>query len=440
MAKKQNPATGDPELLGRLLCCASAGGALPPSLALLKSPSLRPAVRILLELQRLEGQQVIDSLIDCALEQMETGQLDWSSITDRLPSSTPRAEAAARVAARPAAEAAVRLMTLGNNLAEEVTVQQGDGLKMDGLRTSGVSMKGCLQRCAEDGWGQWASYFVAEGPEDLIGQRLVACKRVGGERIVGEKGKASFKAGDLLYFAMPDRAALLEMATYDQLPEFSAQLALMFREGLDERGVVAPPEMLEAAKFLNSIQDLNEAEEAERRLYRFEKSPLARRAFEDLQLDELWAEFWPALTPRLPEIYKALRKAMLRARPLQKMEPRRVSVVRINVLGVAWLQLAPFTRRRKRLAPSALAAAEAAAVVTLAEAAVFVKAKEAERVAAAEAEAIANLAEAARSRDHPRPPKEPPPLPRPPKTPPPKRKSANESAQTKKSRLDWKGQ
>ena len=38
---------------------------------------------------------------------------DWSSITDRLPSSTPRAEAAARVAARPAAEAAVRLMTLG---------------------------------------------------------------------------------------------------------------------------------------------------------------------------------------------------------------------------------------------------------------------------------------------------------------------------------------
>ena len=26
------------------------------------------------------------------------------------------------------------------------------------------------------------------------------------------------------------------MATYDQLPEFSAQLALMFREGLDERG------------------------------------------------------------------------------------------------------------------------------------------------------------------------------------------------------------
>ena len=25
----------------------------------------------------------------------------------------------------------------------------GDGLKIDGLRTSGVSMKGCLQRCAE---------------------------------------------------------------------------------------------------------------------------------------------------------------------------------------------------------------------------------------------------------------------------------------------------
>eukprot|EP00913_Durusdinium_trenchii_P011822 g11104.t1 len=283
-------ATGDPELLGRLLCCASAGGALPPSLALLKSPSLRPAVRILLELQRLEGQQ-----------------------------------AAARVAARPAAEAAVRLMTLGNNLAEEVTVQQGDGLKIDGLRTSGHE---------EDGWGQWASYFVAEGPEDLIGQRLVACKRVGGERIVGEKGFLDSKG-----------------------------LALMFREGLDERGVVAPPEMLEAAKFLNSIQDRMAVwkhmcerarakagrEEwmsfemstltckAERRLYRFEKSPLARRAFEDLQLDELWAEFWPALTPRLPEIYKALRKAMLRARPLQKMEPRRVSVVRINVLGVIGL-------------------------------------------------------------------------------------------------------
>lgn len=43
------------------------------------------------------------------------------------------------------------------------------------------------------------------------------------------------------------------------------------------------------------------------------------------------------MTPRIPEIYKAFRQAMLRSRPAQRMEPRRVSVLRINVLGVLGL-------------------------------------------------------------------------------------------------------
>ena len=49
------------------------------------------------------------------------------------------------------------------------------------------------------------------------------------------------------------------------------ELAAVLREGVEEQGIVCPAEMLEAARFVNSIRDLNALEQAERRLYRFEK-------------------------------------------------------------------------------------------------------------------------------------------------------------------------
>lgn len=55
------------------------------------------------------------------------------------------------------------------------------------------------------------------------------------------------------------------------------------------------------------------------------------------------------------------------------------------------------SRSGKRLAPAALAAAEAAAVATLADAAASVRAQTAAKVAIAEAEALANLADASRA-------------------------------------------
>lgn len=55
------------------------------------------------------------------------------------------------------------------------------------------------------------------------------------------------------------------------------------------------------------------------------------------------------------------------------------------------------SRSGKRLAPAALAAAEAAAVATLADAAASVRAQTAAKVALAEAEALANLADASRA-------------------------------------------
>eukprot|EP00931_Biecheleriopsis_adriatica_P102438 TRINITY_DN77417_c0_g1_i1.p1 TRINITY_DN77417_c0_g1~~TRINITY_DN77417_c0_g1_i1.p1 ORF type:complete len:157 (-),score=32.71 TRINITY_DN77417_c0_g1_i1:198-641(-) len=76
--------------------------------------------------------------------------------------------------------------------------------------------------------------------------------------------------------------------------------------------------------------------------------------------------------------------------------------------------------RHVKLTPSALAAAEAAAVATLAGAARATRAEAATEVAVAEAEALANLAEAAaQNRDVPRPPQVQPPRPRPPDTAPP---------------------
>jgi hypothetical protein len=35
------------------------------------------------------------------------------------------------------------------------------------------------------------------------------------------------------------------------------------------------------------------------------RSPLSRRLYDELQSDPVWAEFWTAITPRIPEIYKA---------------------------------------------------------------------------------------------------------------------------------------
>lgn len=320
--------SSEPRLRRLLQQRASAEGALPASLAVRHSPALRRAVRILRDLHRDEGGRPLNDLIDVALDQMAKGQLDWSQICSVAPRLAAHAEEA---------QEAIKLLTLGNNMAEDVILSGGNGLCIDG-RWNDASITGRLERTKEEGWGQWASFFLAEGPEELLGHRMVACKRTSGGNVFNPKtGEPSFKSGDQLYLAMPDRAAVLELATYDQLPEFAVELARLLQEGVDEKGIVGPAEMVQAAKFLNSIKDLNEAEEAERRLYRFEKSPLSRRLYDELQSDPVWAEFWTAITPRIPEIYKAFRQAMLRSRPAQRMEPRRVSVLRINVLGVLGL-------------------------------------------------------------------------------------------------------
>eukprot|EP00434_Breviolum_minutum_P025492 symbB.v1.2.022525.t1/scaffold1944.1/size145740/2 len=214
--------------LRRLLSCrASAEGNLEPPLALLQSPVLRPAVRILLE---VGAQGQVDRLIDCTLEQMEKGQVDWSQLCNCAP---------VLASHQREAHEAIRLLTLGNNMATEVTLSKGDGLSVEGLWALGTkgTIKGRLERSKDQGWGQWASFFLVEGPEELLGYRMVACKRSNGENIFNQKtGMPSFKAGDTLFFAAPDRAALLELATYDQLPEFSVELARLLKEGVEEKG------------------------------------------------------------------------------------------------------------------------------------------------------------------------------------------------------------
>ena len=111
----------------------------------------------------------------------------------------------------------------------------------------------------------------------------------------------------------------------------------MLREGVEERAVVCPEERWEAARFVNGLRDANAQEQAERRLYRFEKplgpsidvrrswptrSKVARRSYEALLRDELWREFWELVRHRVPELYRALREAMLRSRPATSIEPR----------------------------------------------------------------------------------------------------------------------
>merc|ERR1712107_893580 len=190
----------------------------------------------------------------------------------------------------------------------------------------------------EQGWGRWTSYFVSKGPEPLLGRRLIGCERASGPRPFGVSGEFAVQSGDSLDLAPADQAAFLELAMFDQLPEFAGELARIMREGeANMAGIMGPVEMKSAAEFVNSIRNLSENEQVHRRLRRLQESRLARRLASVVATDEEWSELAAAVAPRAEELYSAMRDAMLQQRPVQQMKPKRVSVVSVGLLPVLGL-------------------------------------------------------------------------------------------------------
>eukprot|EP00931_Biecheleriopsis_adriatica_P066877 TRINITY_DN41117_c0_g1_i1.p1 TRINITY_DN41117_c0_g1~~TRINITY_DN41117_c0_g1_i1.p1 ORF type:complete len:530 (+),score=104.91 TRINITY_DN41117_c0_g1_i1:32-1621(+) len=317
-----------------------------PEQALLFSPTLRPALQALLRLLRANsGTQDIDGLLERALQQLRSGALDWDSLLgDSAPWDAARMP---KVEVKERCQAALRLLTIGNNLAEEVTVSAGSNLAFNGTWqgpafAAGRDVPYRLGKSPDDhGWGKWASYFVLEGPEPLVGRRLVACKRASkGEFVFGDADKMQLQKGDSLFFATADRSALLELVAFDQLPEFAGELARLLRDGeADMAGIVAPPEIREAAEFVNRIRSLSEGEQAHQRYQRLQESPLGQRLALLAAGDGEWAEFGVAAAHRQVELYEAIRSAMLRVRPVEQLKPRRVPVpvAQIGLLPVLGL-------------------------------------------------------------------------------------------------------
>ncbi|CAE8625673.1 unnamed protein product, partial [Polarella glacialis] len=235
-----------------------------PGEALVGSQTLREALEVMLKLLRSEnGVSSLDAVVDRAIAQLKAGVVNWEELLGD------KALAWEKTTGLPVSEvetrcrAALRLLTTGNNQAEEVQVSSGEGLTFDGTWLGPAAGRTVAFRVARSPtdqlWGQWPSHYVVEGPAALLGHRLVACKRGSGGNVFTSSGELSVKTGDSLYLANADRAAILEMATYDQLPEFAGMLAQLLREGqtpADE--IQAPPEMMEAARFTNDLELINE--------------------------------------------------------------------------------------------------------------------------------------------------------------------------------------
>eukprot|EP00969_Alexandrium_andersonii_P122817 5428913-Alexandrium_andersonii.AAC.1 len=48
-------------------------------------------------------------------------------------------------------------------------------------------------------WGKYSAYFFSSGPEQLVGQRVVACTRQSGGSPMQASGRLEVQPGDVLY-------------------------------------------------------------------------------------------------------------------------------------------------------------------------------------------------------------------------------------------------
>merc|ERR1712008_446586 len=133
--------------------------------------------------------------------------------------------------------------------------------------------------------------------------------------------------GDRLFVAGGARAAILELATFDRLPECAQEHADLLTSGSDK--LVAPPEMIEAAWFAKRLEKLPGAAACvEARLQRLKALPMVEDLLIRAKTDPRWCKLMQAMSPWHTRLYSAARKAMLAKTATPSVRARRQLVVR----------------------------------------------------------------------------------------------------------------
>jgi len=293
-----------------------------PAEAIVSSTDLQDAATALLQLMHSEsGEARWAAFMEGAITQLEdVGSINLDGLLDL---STPGDEAAVRKAAA--------LLTLGSQEAHEVEVVSGASGDFVG-RWQGIEARCCLESGGRgSGWGQWSAFALARGPESIVGNRLVACLRASGESPFTLTGQLSVQPGDRLFLACAARAAILEMAMFDRLPECAQEHADLLTSGSDE--VLAPPEMIDAARFVKRLENMPGAAACmEARLQRLKSMPMVEELLLRAKADPRWCKLMQATAPWHSRLYTAARKAMLAMAPTPSASARRQLVVRGPVI------------------------------------------------------------------------------------------------------------
>lgn len=197
-----------------------------PAEAIFRSKAMRRAADVLLRLKRAgndaEGAERLQALAGRAVSQLEAGgEANWTELLGE------EAWQAARVAPKEAVEAlrgAAELFSPSSDSVEQVTVKSREegGVAFKGVWRGEDVRLGFVDRGRSKWWGVYSAYAVSDGPAELLDKRLVDVE--GDEErddIVGGAPLQSVQPGDVFCLSDLERAAIKDIAVFDQLPDMA---------------------------------------------------------------------------------------------------------------------------------------------------------------------------------------------------------------------------
>ncbi|CAE8623419.1 unnamed protein product [Polarella glacialis] len=311
--------------------CAASGGAEalqaryaglvgPPACAIISSPRVRAAASVL---AKLAAADQLRPLALRAVELLQLGKLqlgrglNWPELQELWPVEDARDSDGRE--SRDALAAFARLLTIGTNEAIAFSIQSGSQLPGQVLGTC-LGQQGLALRISDAGhpWGPMARLRVADGPQSLRGLHVVAWERFGPGGDVSYRGRAELlggdglgssayeaRVGDTLYLAEPDRAAFLEIATFDRLPLSAALLSAQDLLDLDVPLADMGEELREAQEFASAHRGLPPSELLAAQLARLAGFSLVRQVLLLAKGDPDWLQVLPVLSPLAAQAYSA---------------------------------------------------------------------------------------------------------------------------------------
>lgn len=300
-----------------------------PACSLMASPRVRAAGKVLAKLADAKKLQTFSCR---ALELLEAGQLlvdrsgslNWEDLVNTADAHVLSAND------RLALEAALRLVTIGTNDAIAFTISEGGQLpgRVAGLwrreGAKGPGQQGSAElKDAGESWGPMARIVAVNGSDMVQGLHVVAWERYGPDGSQAYRGRAELltsslgrsdsayelRPGDVLHLAEPDRAAYLEVATFDRLPLSASlllpqdvlELEVPLDPGLRDLG----PELREARDFAQDLERLSPGERSAAKLARLGSCPVARQVLFLAERDADWSRVLPILSPLALRFYEA---------------------------------------------------------------------------------------------------------------------------------------